>query len=106
MDKKFSLSTDYGFGFSGKNIKSYLKWENISDKVVQLAITIFDPDAPTRCGFWNWILVGIDNKFNETTDEYIATFLQIQNDFGSYSYGGLCPPENDHPHRYFVQSMG
>tara|TARA_X000001036_G_scaffold371139_1_gene358026 strand:+ start:182 stop:388 length:207 start_codon:yes stop_codon:yes gene_type:complete len=57
--------TDYGFGCSGKKIRPYLKWENISDKVVQLAITIFDPDAPSRCGFWHWILVGIDNKFNE-----------------------------------------
>ena len=57
--------TDYRFGCSGKKIRPYLKWENISDKVVRLAISIFDPDARSRCGFWHWILVGIDNKFNE-----------------------------------------
>ena len=30
----------------------------------------------------------------------------IKNDFGSYSYGGPCPPENDHPHRYYFTIHG
>ena len=106
LDEKFSLSKDYGFGCSGRNIKPKLQWDNISDSVVELAITIFDPDAPTGCGFWHWIVVGVDRNYLETSDECLSSSIQVQNDFGSYSYGGPCPPENDHPHRYYFTIYG
>ena len=106
LDEKFSLSKDYGFGCSGKNIRPHLKWDNISEKVVELAITIFDPDAPTGCGFWHWIMVGVSRKYFETNDDCLSNSIQVQNDFGSYSYGGPCPPENDHPHRYYFTIYG
>ena len=106
LDEKFSLSKDYGFGCSGKNIRPHLKWDNISERVVELAITIFDPDAPTGCGFWHWIMVGIERKYLETNDDCLSNSIQVQNDFGEYSYGGPCPPENDHPHRYFFTIYG
>ena len=106
LDKKFSLSTEFGFGCSGNNIRPQLRWKNISEKVNELAITIFDPDAPTTCGFWHWILIGVDKKFSETSDQCIRSSIQVQNDFGSYQYGGPCPPENDHPHRYFFTLYG
>ena len=51
-------------------------------------------------------MVGIDKKYCEITDECLSKSLQVQNDFGSYSYGGPCPPENDHPHRYFFTIYG
>ena len=72
LNKKFSLSSDYGFGCSGSNIRPHLKWENVSEKVIELAITVFDPDAPTGCGFWHWILVGIDKKYCEISDECLS----------------------------------
>ena len=106
LDEKFSLSKDYGFGRSGKNIRPHLKWDNISERVVELAITIFDPDAPTGCGFWHWIMVGVDRKYFETNDDCLSNSIQVQNDFGAYSYGGPCPPENDHPHRYYFTIYG
>ena len=106
LENKFSLSTDFGFGCSGKNIRPHLRWENVTGETVELALTIFDPDAPTSCGFWHWILVGIDINFTETSVECISNSLQIQNDFGSYGYGGPCPPENDPPHRYFFTIHG
>ena len=106
LDEKFSLSKDYGFGCSGKNIRPHLKWDNISERVVELAITIFDPDAPTGCGFWHWIMVGVNRKYFETNDDCLTNSIQVQNDFGAYSYGGPCPPEDDHPHRYYFTIYG
>ena len=106
LNKKFSLSKDYGFGCSGLNIRPYLKWDNIPERVVELAITIFDPDAPTGCGFWHWIMVGVDRKYSETNEDCLSNSIQVQNDFGAYSYGGPCPPENDHPHRYYFTIYG
>ena len=106
LDEKFSLSKDYGFGCSGRNIRPHLKWDNISERVVELAITIFDPDAPTGCGFWHWIMVGVDRKYFETNDDCLSNSIQVQNDFGAYSYGGPCSPKNDHPHRYYFTIYG
>jgi len=106
LDEKFSLSKDYGFGCSGRNIRPHLKWDNIPERVVELAITIFDPDAPTGCGFWHWIMVGVDRKYSETNEDCLSNSIQVQNDFGAYSYGGPCPPENDHPHRYYFTIYG
>ena len=106
LGKKYSLSNDYGFGCTGKNIRPYLKWEGFSDNIIEYAITIFDPDAPTGSGFWHWVLVNIDKDFNETNSSCISSSLQIQNDFGSYGYGGPCPPEGDHPHRYLFTVYG
>ena len=88
LRKKYSLSDDYGFGCAGKNIRPHLKWEGFSDNIIEYAITIFDPDAPTGSGFWHWILVNINKDYNETKRSCISSSLQIQNDFGSYEYGG------------------
>ena len=106
LRREHSLSKDYGFGCAGKNLRPHLKWEGFSDKVLEYAITVFDPDAPTGSGFWHWILVNIDKSHTETNDACIASSLQVQNDFGSYGYGGPCPPEGDHPHRYFFTIYG
>ena len=31
LEKKYSLSNDYGFGCTGKNIRPHLKWEGFSE---------------------------------------------------------------------------
>ena len=38
LKNKHCLSTDYGFGCSGKNIRPHLKWEKCSFKVEELAL--------------------------------------------------------------------
>ncbi len=106
LKKEHSLSHDYGFGCTGKNIRPHLRWEGFSDQVIEYAITIFDPDAPTGSGFWHWILVNINKDYLETSGSCVSSSLQIQNDFGSYGYGGPCPPEKDSPHRYIFTVYG
>ena len=106
LKQEYSLSKEYGFGCMGKNIRPHLEWSGFSDQILEYAITIFDPDAPTGSGFWHWILVNINKNYHETDDDCISNSLQIQNDFGSYGYGGPCPPKGDQAHRYFFTIYG
>jgi len=98
-----------GFGCSGKNISPELKWENVPAGTKSITVTAYDPDAPTGSGWWHWIVVNIaaDSKGlakgagmadSKTLPEGA---MQVRTDFGAPGYGGPCPPEGDHAHRYF-----
>jgi len=106
LSKDHALSTAYGFGCDGGNISPELHWENTPKETKSLALTMFDPDAPTGSGFWHWSIInmpantkniplGISNQTNSTIPG-----LETRTDFGKSGYGGPCPPEGNHPHRY------
>ena len=102
------LSAEYGFGCGGGNKSPHLKWEGAPAGTKSFALTCFDPDAPTGSGFWHWVVVNIPpdvtelplDAGNPASGKLPAGALQVRTDFGKPGYGGPCPPQGDHPHRY------
>lgn len=97
-----------GFGCTGKNISPELHWSAVPKGTKSLALTVYDPDAPTGSGWWHWLIFNIDprttslaaNAGDVNAHLAPAGSVQSRTDFGSVGYGGPCPPPGDKPHRY------
>jgi Raf kinase inhibitor-like YbhB/YbcL family protein len=103
------MSSQYGFGCSGGNRSPQLSWSDAPAGTRSFAVTVHDPDAPTGSGFWHWVVVNIPPSVTElpldggngSSNKLPQGAMHIRNDAGTYAYAGPCPPQGDHPHRYF-----
>lgn len=97
-----------GFGCSGQNQSPALAWKNIPAGTKSIALTMYDPDAPTGSGWWHWVVINIpattqalvQGSGNPQTKLLPTGSRQVRTDFGEPGYGGACPPVGDKPHRY------
>jgi Raf kinase inhibitor-like YbhB/YbcL family protein len=116
LSQEHVLSAGYGFGCAGANRSPHLAWSDVPDGTRSFAVTCYDPDAPTGSGFWHWVVVNIPPSARElapgagdpANGQLPPGALQVRTDFGTPGYGGPCPPEGDHPHRYLftVHAVG
>lgn len=90
----------------GENISPDLSWSGVSPRTRSLAVTCYDPDAPTTVGFVHWVLFNLDPKTTSLPagagGEGMAPpgAIEGSTDFGENHYGGMSPPQGDYPHRY------
>lgn len=93
-----------GFGCSGENKSPMIQISDLPKGTKSLAITIFDPDAPTGGGWWHWLAVNIPvtKKRFALADKSLVKLgvVQTMNSYGTTEFGGPCPPKGDMPHRY------
>ena len=89
------------FGCTGQNVSPQLSWQNAPIGTKSIAITVYDPDAPTGSGWWHWLVVNIPASVNQLASGQVPVgSLQTRTDYGGNVYGGACPPAGDKPHRY------
>lgn len=94
------------FGCVGKNSSPQLSWHGLPKETKSLAVTSYDPDAPTGSGFWHWIAYDINvntkslSEGASNTNAMPAGSVEVSNDAGSVGYIGACPPKGNGRHRY------
>lgn len=97
-----------GFGCAGGNVSPALAWHGLPPGTKSIAVTLYDPDAPTGSGWWHWVVINIpaeaaglaEGAGDAATPRLPGHALALRSDFGTPGYGGACPPPGDKPHRY------
>jgi Raf kinase inhibitor-like YbhB/YbcL family protein len=110
QDQNMAIDQVYnGFGCTGKNISPALFWSGAPAGTQSFAIMVHDPDAPTGSGFWHWVIynipanaTSIPTEAGDTKKKIMpAGIIQGRSDFGTYGYGGPCPPPGKVHHYHF-----
>jgi Raf kinase inhibitor-like YbhB/YbcL family protein len=99
-----------GAGCGGANVSPEFHWSGAPTGSKSFAITIIDPDAPKRGGWWHWVVFNLPGTTsgvvagagNQGSRALPAGSVQCQNDYGEPGYGGPCPPPGT-THRYLVR---
>lgn len=94
------------WGCTGDNLSPALEWSGVPEGTKSLALTMYDPDAPTGSGFWHWVLFNIPADATGIPEDVANAgglpelTVQGRTDWGAPGYGGPVPPPGDKPHRY------
>jgi len=87
----------------GQNRSPQLSVADVPTHARSIAITCWDPDAPTTVGFCHWVRFGIPPSI-EALEEGAGTekgsWTDGFTDWGESSYGGMAPPAGDQAHHY------
>lgn len=85
-----------------------LAWSDLPEGTKSIAITCFDPDAPTASGYWHWGVFNIPVSVTElptgagaeNSTSLPAEAIQLPGDSLRRGHYGANPPEGHGPHRY------
>jgi Raf kinase inhibitor-like YbhB/YbcL family protein len=84
----------------GEDVSPELRWSDVPEATVSLALTCEDPDAPGGT-FTHWLVWNL-SPATEGVDagEVPRGARQGRNDFGTIGYRGPCPPRGHGVHHY------
>ena len=95
-------------GCTGGDRSPDIAWSDAPAGTVSFAVILHDSDAPTRTGWYHWVVFDIPPTVHELkpgagtpgSPDLPAGAVQGFTDFGFSHYGGPCPPVGDRPHHY------
>jgi Raf kinase inhibitor-like YbhB/YbcL family protein len=94
----------------GKDVSPQLSWSGAPASTQGYAVTVYDPDAPTGCGFFHWAVATLpadctelpENAGDEGGPGLPTGTIQYRNDAGGARFLGAAPPPGHPAHRYFI----
>lgn len=103
------VSGTFGAG-GGQDISPQLSWTGFPEATKSLAVTVYDPAAPTGAGFWHWAVTDIpasttslDSGAGDAFGSGLpAGALQLKNDASLAHYLGAAPPAGHGVHTYYI----
>lgn len=98
------------FGAGGNDASPQLSWSGFPKETKSFVITVYDPDAPTICGFWHWGVIDIpvattnlpSGAGTSNSPKLPSGAIQLPNDAGIPRFLGAAPPAGHGKHRYFI----
>ncbi|MEU6231509.1 YbhB/YbcL family Raf kinase inhibitor-like protein [Kitasatospora sp. NPDC047058] len=95
------------FIHAGGNLSPQLAWAGLPEGTRSIAVTCFDPDAPTGSGWWHWLALNLPagttglarGAGSSDADLPGERSFHGPNDFPGNKYDGAAPPPGA-PHRY------
>ncbi len=95
-------------GAGGQDHSPQLSWSDVPAGTKSFAVTVYDPDAPTRSGFWHWAVFNIPAAVTELPTNagepgslsLPAGASTLRNDASMSQYVGAAPPAGHGPHHY------
>jgi len=87
----------------GENRSPQLSWSGVPPATKSLALTCWDPHAPTSVGFSHWVRVNMPPSLGALPAGAGSEMGEWQDgitDWGDQGYGGMAPPQGDPPHDY------
>ncbi|MET9001838.1 YbhB/YbcL family Raf kinase inhibitor-like protein [Amycolatopsis sp. NPDC004169] len=94
----------------GQDRSPQLSWHGAPAGTRSYAITVYDPDAPTGCGFTHWAVADIpagvtsleEGAGDDTGSGLPDGAFQLPNDARAPRFIGAAPPAGHGEHRYFI----
>ena len=103
-----------GNGHEGGNVSPHLAWEGAPEGTKSFVLTMHDPDLPTICGLWHWLVADIPASATELVAgagsgkaALPAGARQMRTDIAPSGYVGPMPlPGPAHHYNFTLYALG
>jgi len=93
------------FTCDGVGVNPPLRFADIPDGAISLALILDDPDSPSK-QFTHWLIWNIDPKTTAIEENsFPREAIQGRTNFRENKYGGPCPPTGAHHYRFRLYAL-